>query len=300
MGKGTKAVVYIIIAALILGGGGLWARRARERRLVQERPEVTMARLSEGDVRLTLTLTGKAEPLQRATLKSLVAGKLLTVASEGTVVAENQVVATVQNGPNITAPFPGLIISSGIAAGELVTAGQNLLVLANNNTIVIRTTIDELDYHRISLGQEVQVTFEAVPGRSFTGQVTRKALEARAQGDISLFDIWIEVSQPTDVMLGMTADCEIVFAEARGVLRAPNEAVFYEDGVSYLYVVDGEMNVKKQAIEVGVKNVSFTEITSGVAVNTRVVTSNLGQVVEGGKVRLRQAQRNNPGLLFRR
>lgn len=292
--------MYIIIAALILSGGGLWARRIRERRLAQDRPEVTMAKLSAGDVRLSLTLTGKAEPLQRATLKSLIAGKLLTVAAEGSIVTQNQIVATVENGPNITAPFPGLIVSSTLAAGELVTGGQNILVLANNNTIVIRTTIDELDYHRVSLGQEVQVTFAAVPERSFTGQVTRKALEARAQGDISLFDIWIEVSQPTDVMLGMTADCEIVFAEAIAVLRAPNEAVFYEEGIAYIYVVDEEMTATKQAIEIGVKNVSFTEIKSGVAINANVVTSNLGLVIEGGKVRLRQSQRNNPSLLFRR
>jgi len=264
-----------------------------------EQPEVTLARIVAGDVRQALSLTGKAEPIQRATLKAPVAGKLVSVVNEGTVVSQDVVVARIDNGPNITAPFPGLVVSSALVAGEFVTAGQNLLVLANNNTIVIRTTIDELDYHRIFIDQAVQVTFEAVPGREFIGRVTRKALEARAQGDVSVFDIWVEVDNPTDVMLGMTADCEIVFAEARDTLRAPNEAVFYENGTAYIYVVNNDMIATKQVVEVGIKDVSFTQV-NGVAQDSRVITSNLGLVVEGAKVRLRQAQRSNPGLLFRR
>lgn len=300
MGKGTRALVYIMIAVLVLTAGGAWVRRNRQRRLIAERPEVTLVETSRGDVQVSLLLVGKAEPLQRATLKSLVAGKLLSIASEGTVVKVNQAVASVENGPSLTAPFPGLVVSSTLTAGEIVSAGQNLLILANNNTIVIRTTIDELDYHRVYIDQPVHVTFEAVPDREFTGRVTRKALEARAQGDISLFDIWVEVSQPTGVMLGMTADCEIVFAQALDVLRVPNEAVFIEEQVTYVYAVDTDMTAHKQAVDVGVKNVSFTEIKSGISEGVNVVTSNIGQVVDGSKVRLRQTQRSNTGLLFRR
>lgn len=300
MGKGKRIVTYVIIVALLVTAGGVLARRNQQRRAFEARPEVTLARVTTGDVRVALTLSGKAEPIQRSTLKAPVAGKLTYVMAEGVNARKDQVVARIENGPDVTAPFPGLVVSSQLTAGEFVTAGQNLIVLANNNTIVIRTSIDEIDYHRVNINQQVNVSFEAVPGRSFVGKVTRKALEARAQGDVSLFDIWIEVNQPTDVMLGMTADLEIVFTEAKGVVRAPNEAVFYEEGKAYIYVVDSEMTAKKQEVTVGVKNVSFTEVQSGLSNNQRIVTSNLGNVVDGGKVRLRTAQRNNAGLLFRR
>lgn len=300
MGKGRRAITYAIVIVLLLGAGGVYVRRAQQRREFEARPEVTLARVSTGDVRVALSLSGKAEPIQRSILKAPAAGKLIFVLAEGVNARQNQVVARIENGPDVTAPFPGLIVSSQLTAGEFVTAGQNLMALANNNIIVIRTSIDELDYHRVSLSQPVSVTFEAVPGRSFVGKVTRKALEARAQGDISLFDVWVEIDQPTDVLLGMTADLEVVFSEVKNVVRAPNEAIFSDEGTAYVYVVDADMVAAKQQVVVGAKNVSFTEIKSGLSSDQRVITSNLGIVGDGGKVRLRAAQRNNAGLLFRR
>jgi len=74
----------------------------------------------------------------------------------------------------LRAPFAGTIVRVDIEAGDTVSPGQVVLVLATLDKPEIRTTdLTELDISRVAEGQAVEVTTDALPGQAFAGQVSK-------------------------------------------------------------------------------------------------------------------------------
>jgi len=74
----------------------------------------------------------------------------------------------------IHAPFAGTIGAVHARVGEVVAPGQSLVTLGDLSTLRVETTdLDEIDVARVAVGQVATVTFDALPERVFTGDVTR-------------------------------------------------------------------------------------------------------------------------------
>jgi HlyD family secretion protein len=76
------------------------------------------------------------------------------------------------------APFDGLVTNIPVREGETVVLGiQNaegstLMTLADMSNITAEVKVDETDIVNVALGQTVDVTVDALPGRVFKGRVT--------------------------------------------------------------------------------------------------------------------------------
>ena len=74
----------------------------------------------------------------------------------------------------VRAPFAGTVGLVYVHTGELVSPGQPLVTLGDLTTLRVETTdLDEVDVARVAVGQRAVVTFDALPGQTFTGQVVR-------------------------------------------------------------------------------------------------------------------------------
>ena len=76
----------------------------------------------------------------------------------------------------LVAPFAGTIGTVYARSGELAQPGQAIVTLGNLASLRVETTdLSETDIARVQVGQPVNVTFDALPGKTITGQVTRLA-----------------------------------------------------------------------------------------------------------------------------
>jgi multidrug resistance efflux pump len=76
----------------------------------------------------------------------------------------------------LVAPFDGTIGTVYVRSGELASPGQPIVTLGNLGSLRVETTdLSETDIARVKEGQSVNVTFDALPGRTITGKVTRIA-----------------------------------------------------------------------------------------------------------------------------
>ncbi len=74
----------------------------------------------------------------------------------------------------LVAPFSGTVGSVDVRVGEMVSPGQPLATIGDLDTLRVETTdLDEIDVVRVGVGQQVAVTFDALPDRVFEGRVTR-------------------------------------------------------------------------------------------------------------------------------
>jgi HlyD family secretion protein len=111
----------------------------------------------------------------------------------------------------IRAPFAGTVGAVDTRVGELVAPGQPLVILGDLATLRVETTdLDEIDVARVNVGQQVDVTFDALPEEVFVGHVTRiSPMAASGSGGVN-YTVVIALDEiDPAVRWGMTAFVDI-------------------------------------------------------------------------------------------
>ncbi len=131
-----------------------------------------------------------------------VAAAAVASAQAATAAAQAQLTQT-----RVVAPFAGQVAAVAIRPGELATPGQAVLTLGDISAMHVETTdLRETDVARLKAGMPVEVTFDALPGRTFTGTITRIAPMSSIEKGSTNYTVIIKV-QGLDPALrwGMTA-----------------------------------------------------------------------------------------------
>lgn len=144
----------------------------------------------------------------------------------------------------LTAPISGKVLSKAYKKGDTVY-GQNsttLMTIANTSKMKFTINVDELDVSMISIGQEVDVTADAIEGVTFKGEITTVSLLGTSANGVTYYPVEVTINEPGDLLPGMNVDAEIIIASAENVILAPVDAVSYYNGSYYVTVV-GETEV---------------------------------------------------------
>lgn len=115
----------------------------------------------------------------------------------------------------IRAPFAGVITEKRTEVGSWVKIGDGLFDLENNEIIQVRANLPENRYNRVSVGQDLTISFDSVPDRKFTGNVTSKI--PRGIGRSRTFPMIIELHNNEKLLAsGMLARILLVGSESAG------------------------------------------------------------------------------------
>jgi HlyD family secretion protein len=176
----------------------------------------------------------------------------------------------------IRAPHAGIVYSLPVRPGQYVNRGDLLLQVADLTTVNVRGFVDEPDIGRLRLGEPVRVTWDALPGRSWQGDVRRVpstvvVLGARNVGEISCR----VANQDLKLLPNTNVTLSIITAQAQDVLTVPREAVHVEDGQHFVYeVVDGRL--RRRLVQTALADLTQVQITQGLAPDATVALSPLG------------------------
>ncbi len=108
-------------------------------------------------------------------------------------------------------PFAGTVGAVNARVGELVVPGQSLITLGDLTTLRVETTdLDEIDVARVTVGQQADVTFDALPERVFIGRVVRiSPMSEPGTGGVN-YTVVVELDELDPVIRwGMTAFVDI-------------------------------------------------------------------------------------------
>jgi HlyD family secretion protein len=165
----------------------------------------------------------------------------------------------------VRAPFDGIVYSLPVKQGAFVAAGELLLQEADLSRVLVRAFVDEPDVGRLQAGQKVEVTWDAIAGRTWTGSVntvpsTVKLRVSRNVGEATCLVDNKDLRLLPNVNVGVT----IVVAEHSDVLTLERDALRIDEPKPYVYrIVNGHL--KRQTIEVSLQNLTRVEITSGLS-----------------------------------
>ena len=178
------------------------------------------------------------------------------------------------NNYTITAPISGTIIEKDAKVGDAVKAGDTLCIVYDLSYLEMSINVDELQISSISVGQQVQITADAVPDKTYVGTVTRVSMKGTSNGGTTTYPVTIRIDDTDGLRPGMNANAEIVVAEAKNALVVPNAAVVRG---SYVLVTkdspsaanaDTAMEAPEGFVYVpvktGVSDDDYTQIVSGI------------------------------------
>ncbi len=132
----------------------------------------------------------------------------------------------------VEAPITGTVIAKQVEAGQIITStrdvtgGTTLLEMADLSEVQVRTLVDESEIGQIEPGMEAEITVEAYPDRTFTGQVLKVEPQATVEQNVTMFAVLTRIANEEGLLRpGMNADVSILVGRRPDVLALPNSGV---------------------------------------------------------------------------
>jgi len=189
----------------------------------------------------------------------------------------------------IRAPITGIVTSKGIQVGELVTglstfgSGTTIVKIEDRTVMRVMLNVNEIDTAKLQKGMAARIDVDAIPGRTFGGQVVKiapaslQAAQAQAATDaVVRYEVEIRIND-SDARLrsGMTAKCSLDVIDKKGVLIVPKSYLQKRDGKSYVFLPATSDDPKAKPIEkevtLGDESGSQVEVIRGVSVDEELV-----------------------------
>ncbi len=187
------------------------------------------------------------------------------------------------NADHISAPFSGTVTQADPMPGDQVSAGKVAFRVDDLSSLLVDVQVSEVDINNISVGQPVTLTFDAISGTTYHGEVTEVSQAGNVVSGSVNFTVTVKLTDADkQVKPGMTAAVNIIVNQIKGQLLVPNRAVRLVDGNRVVYIL---LNGKPQQVQV----------TLGASSDTMSVVLN-GNLREGDLIILNpSAQFQGPG-----
>jgi HlyD family secretion protein len=192
---------------------------------------------------------------------------------------------------NVVAPFDGVVYLLPVKQGGFVQAGDLLLQEADLSHLIVRAYVDEPDIGRLLKGQKTEVTWDAVPGRVWTGPVATLPATVKLRGTRNVGEATIALDNEDYKLLpNVNVSVSIIIAQHDSVLMIPREALRQDDSTPYVYQII-EDKLRRHEVTVGASNLVKVEVTKGlndkdvVALNS---TSTMKSLRDGSPVKVVQ------------
>ena len=187
--------------------------------------------------------------------------RLLSGSDSAEVAAAEARVAAAQSTLNMAyliAPFDGTITQANPASGDQVSTGTVGYRIDDLSHLLVDVQVSEVDINSVTVGQASTLTFDAILGREYHGEVVQVGQAGDTVQGVVSFTVTIELTDTDELVKpGMTAAVNIVVEEVKDVVLIPNRAVRLVDGNRVVYkLVDG------QPVQVKVRLGSSSDISS--------------------------------------
>lgn len=199
-----------------------------------------------------------------------------TIANQEAKVLQMQAqVANVQaqiENAKLVSPIAGVITLMDIKKGEIASVGKTVVSVISNSSFEIEANVSEVNITKIAVGNEVRITFDAFPGKEFTGTVSYiDPAETLVDNVVSYKTKVLFSAGETKIKNGMTANLQILALKKGDVLRIP---IYFSEkllGKTYAYVLKGGNEIKTEVILGTTGDDGYAEVVSGLSEGEVVV-----------------------------
>ncbi|BAZ46757.1 secretion protein HlyD [Chondrocystis sp. NIES-4102] len=256
--------------------------------------------ISEQEAELNRTAVGQAEQALQSAQQQVQNRSSAVVAAQRRVAAQQAIVAQEQQRQSftvLTSPVTGSVLERVLEPGDLAQPGNEVLRLGDFSQIQVRVQISELELAEIRTGQTAQVQLDALPEKTFTGEVTQISLAADTTARLIPVEVTISNGDRrigrgllARVNFGQQNNKSVVVPEAAVQVAskgAKNQNSESDTATIFILKQKGEnATVTAREVKLGDRANAQVEIVSGLEPGEEFVVRSSGNLQDGDSVRL--------------
>jgi HlyD family secretion protein len=164
----------------------------------------------------------------------------------------------------IRSPLAGTLYSLPARVGAYLIAGEPVGSVGTLDPVRVRVYVDEPELGRIATGEQVRITWDALPGKEWTGTVERRPTEVVPLGTRQVGEVLCTISNPGhELVPGTNVNAFILTQVVQNALTIPKAAVRRDSGVGVFLLERATNTVRWQPVKIGASDALRVEITSG-------------------------------------
>ena len=180
------------------------------------------------------------------------------------------------DGTKVIAPISGTILTVDASAGNSSGTGT-VITMADLSQLVLDTYLDASDWNLVAVGNQAEITFDALPDSVFTGEVIQLDAELYQSGNTSVVRGVVQLNNPPegiDLPIGASASVDIIHERVENALLVPLDALHENSPDEYsVFVVEGDGSLMQRPVEIGLQDQFYAEVKSGLQAGVVVSTS---------------------------
>ena len=163
----------------------------------------------------------------------------------------------------VRAPISGVVYNLPARPGAYVNAGDLIANVGRLDKLRVRVYVDEPELGRVAIGQPVTITWDALPGITWTGAVDKFPTQVTALGTRQVGEVSCTIDNSNGKLVpGTNVTAEIRTRIAPNALTIPKECVRREGTQSGVFQLKGD-RVIWQRVDLGVSSATRSQIVSG-------------------------------------
>lgn len=184
----------------------------------------------------------------------------------------------------VRSPISGVLASRTTEPGQVIAAGQALGDVVNLGSLYLKGDVSETEVVNVTPGQQVRVSVDAIPNRTFAA-VVEKVFPAAPTSNRN-FPVRVRITGSDGAIRpGMFARGEIVAGMFRNVMLVPKDAVEERRGTKMVFSV-GDSKARRVNVNVLRENSHYVQVAepSGLKPGDIVVTEGRQNLQDGSKI----------------
>jgi HlyD family secretion protein len=163
----------------------------------------------------------------------------------------------------ILASMSGIIYDLPARTGAFLNAGDPVASIGKLDPVRVRVYVDEPELGRVAEGQKVRITWDALAGKEWTGEVERRPTEIITLGTRQVGEVLCTIGNPMrELVPGTNVNAFILTQVVENALTIPKSAVRRDGGIG-VYVLQPDDTVKFQLIQTGASDALRVEVVNG-------------------------------------
>lgn len=150
--------------------------------------------------------------------------------------------------------------------GELVRRGEQIALIGDANEIYAQLAIDESDFSKVKIGQEVLIKIDVYKDKIFKAKVSKLYPKLNKADQTFRIDAEFAEEKP-NAYYGMTVEANIIISQNTRVLTIPKNYLAGSDSVW----IEENGDKKKIKITKGVENLDLVEVKGGLTDKSVIV-----------------------------
>lgn len=186
----------------------------------------------------------------------------------------------------IKAPLAGRLADRYVNEAAMVMPGDRIGVVVNARNMKLKTSVAENEVALLRHGQRAEIRADALPGKTFSGQVISVAQKANQERTYAV-EILVQNDQAESLKSGMFGRATVQVESIAGAVVVPSTAVLTEAGRFYVFVEENGF-ARRLEVRPGLQQGNKVQIAQGLAPGVRLVVSGQQRLTDGARVTAQQ------------